>query len=182
MYEEKEIKYKKRKQEKKRMPKTKIKIKERKMKKKKNNYFNSVWENINWKELGIKLSLLMIIMILILYTITRVNKLLQKENAFLDENIENILDGTFKYYQNNALPKNIGDSSSFLLEEMKNLNLISDIKDDQDKYCDYINSYIILTKTNVDEYRLKVYLKCHEKDKNVEKIITCQEDNCSIKK
>lgn len=214
MYEEKEIKYKKRKKEKlprkkveikkkntpkkeeKSKPKKDIKIKnkntstkkevkkprQKKKAKKKESTFLLLISKINWKLLVMKLILLFIGMILVIFTISRIKKHHEKQNETFTNNISIISNATLEYFGNNPLPKNIGDSTSFILEEMKNLDLISEIKNEDNKFCNYLDSYIILTKTTEEEYRLKIYLKCPDKNKTVEEKMICTENNCSIKK
>lgn len=209
MYEEKEIKYKKRKKEKvlkekksknlvkkkksdnkknrnikKGITKKSLKIPKEKKEKLKKKQFTlpPIFTKIDYKLLFFKLSILAIMMMLIIFTIARIKKHHEKQNEILNANINTILNTTLLYYEKNSLPINIGDSSSFLLEEMKNLNLIHEIKDEDNKFCNYLDSYIILTKTANIEYRLKMYLKCPSKEKTIEEKIICQENHCTIKK
>lgn len=206
MYEEKEIKYKKRKKEKIQKEKMETKRKEQPKKeemkknnktkkeavKKKNKKTNKKKKNnsallllikkINWKLLAIKLILLFMSMMLVIFTISRIKKHHEKQNETFNNNISIISEASLEYFSHNPLPKNIGDSTSFILEEMKNLNLISEIKNEDNKFCNYLDSYIILTKTTNEEYRLKIYLKCPDKNKTIEEKMVCTENNCSIKK
>lgn len=204
MYDEKEIKYKKRKKEK--IPKEEMKIKRKKQpkneekrinnktkvikketkktnkKKKNNSALLLLLKKINWKSLALKLILLFISMILVIFTISRIKKHHEKQNETFNNNISIISNASLEYFNNNPLPKNIGDSTSFILEEMKNLNLITEIKNDENKFCNYLDSYIILTKMTNEEYRLKIYLKCPDKNKTIEEKMICSENSCTIKK
>lgn len=209
MYEEKEIKYKKRKKEK--IPKEKTETKRKKQpkneekneskknnktkkevvkketkktnkKKKNNSALLLLIKKINWRLLAIKLILLFISMMLVIFTISRIKKHHEKQNETFNNNISIISEASLEYFSYNPLPKNIGDSTSFILEEMKNLNLISEIKNEDNKFCNYLDSYIILTKTTNEEYRLKIYLKCPDKNETIEEKMICTENNCSIKK
>lgn len=188
MYEEKEIRYKKRNKEKKESEKIKI-DKEKKInttnkktKKKKAYVLPTILKKIDYKLLFFKLIILLLAMMLITFTIARIKKHHEKQNAILNQNINIIANATLVYFSNNTLPINIGDSTSFILEEMKNLNMISEIKDEEDKFCNYLDSFIILTKTALEEYHLKIYLKCSTNEKTSEEKIICSQNNCSIKK
>lgn len=156
--------------------------KEVKKEKKKDSAFFFLISKMNWKLLAIKLLILFITMMLVIFTISRIKKHHEKQNATFNSNISMIADATLKYFQNNPLPKNIGDSSSFILEEMKNLDLIDEIQNEENKFCNYLDSYIIFTKIDNQEYHLKMYLKCPNKEKIVKEKIICTENNCSIKK
>ncbi len=185
MYEEKEIKYKKRKidkQKKKNRNIPKMKIIEKKSKEKKNFQIPTILTKINYKLLLFKLLILLLSMILIIFTMVRLKKHNEQQNNKLNENMMIITNAILHYFENNTLPQNIGDSASFMLEEMKNLKLIDDIKDENNKYCNYLNSYIILTKTSEKEFRLKVDLKCSKKEKIQKTKILCNNEKCNIKK
>ncbi len=185
MYEEKENKLPKRKKE-------KSATKEKFIQKRKPIHFHVSFKNrfftnhpilskLNWRQIGTKLLILFIVIVLIIFTISRINKHQQKQEEILTTNIEKIITVAQTYFEANQKPQNIGDSSSLSLEELKNAQNIEEIKDNNNKYCDYLNSYIILTKTSNEEYRLKVYLKCSNKEKTKEETITCQTGKC-IKK
>jgi len=171
MYEEKEIKYKKRKTNKKNY-KTKKTI---------NIKIPNFVSKINWKQLLIRLLTLIIIMILIIFVISRINKNHQEKNIILNKNIDKIINATLKIYNSENLPYNIGDSSSLILEEIINQKLIKEIKDKNNKSCNTLDSYIIITKTTTKEFHLKVYLKCKNEETTIEKDLTC-ENTCILKK
>lgn len=160
-----------------------IKFKKTKRKKEKNIIIEipPIFFRINWKQLFIKLIILFSFMILLIFTISRIKIQYYKNNEIFENNINTIISATLKYFEKNELPNTVGTSSSLILEELRNKELLSDIKEN-DKFCNYINSYIIFTKVLDNEYRLKVYLKCPSKDKTLEKIIICNNNICSIKK
>ncbi len=216
MYEEKEIKYKKRKKESKKeqQPKPKVakeknvvkttptKKKEPISKKKKTTTIKTkpikkqtkkkkfefsitippIFKQIDYKLLFSKLGILLFIIFIIIFTISRIKKQQEKQFAVLNQNISTITNATLSYFNENPLPINIGDSTSFLLEEMKNLHYIGDIKDKEDKYCDTLDSFIILTKQKEDEYKLKIYLQCPKDKLQKEQIMVCTSNICTIKK
>lgn len=168
MYEEKEIKYKKRKKE-------TFKL-QKQSKRKKTDFFNK----IDWKQLSIKLIILILFMILIIFIISRISKNSKEKDTIINQNINTIITKTIKFYNNQNLPHNVGDSTSLLLDEMVQKNIIEVMKDKQGKTCDLNNSYIIITKITEQDYRLKVYLTCPKENKTIEKNINCAEE-CIIK-
>lgn len=117
----------------------------------------------------------------ITFIISRIGKHNNQKSSTFTNNMNEIINITLANYKQDQLPINIGDSTSFLLEELAEKNKMNDIKDKTGKSCDYLNSYIIITKTKEKEYRLKVFLKCSDQEKATEKIITC-ENTCTIKK
>lgn len=170
MYEEKEIKYKKRKINKKKFKTTKtINIKPP-------NFINK----INWKQILIKLLVLIIVMMLIIFITSRINKNYKEKNQVLNNNINKIIKATEKFYTNENLPHNIGDSNSLILEEMINNKLVDNIKDRDNNKCNTTDSYIIITKTTTTDYHLKVYLTCKSEEKTTEKDLICNK-TCKAK-
>lgn len=190
MYEEKEIKFKKVKRQKKKKKESKKKESKKKEKKtilitkekeKRNRPQINIPNTIDIKKIMLRLFTLVIVMMGIIFIISRIGKHNDQKNSTFTNNINEIINTTLTNYKQGQLPINIGDSTSFLLEELAEKNKMNDIKDKDGKSCDYINSYIILTKTKEKEYRLKVFLKCSDQEKTTEKILTC-EDTCTIKK
>lgn len=188
MYEEKEIKYQKRKKVKKtttfKLSKPDLSLK---------NILNSIinflddfyqshpiLQNINWKALITRFAIFFTAIFLILFTTSTINKKNYLQNSTFNNNIENISTATITYYQNNPLPKTIGESSSIILAELQKQDLIKEIKDHNNNPCDYLNSYTIITKTTSQEYRLKTYLKCSTKEKSIEEKVTCENNACQI--
>lgn len=183
MYEEKEIKYKKRKV-------TKSKETKKKTKKKNVNFeklskikikLPTFSENIKWKEIIIKLSVLILVMLLITFIISRINKSNIENSKVLDSNINNIKNAMINFYNPSNLPHNIGDSNSLILDELIEKEVIKEIKDSKNKSCDSLNSYVIITKTDDIDYRLKIYLSCKKEEKTKEYDLICF-DTCQIKK
>ena len=172
MYEEKEIKYKKRKPEKRKNFNLKKEVKIQTP-----NFIN----NINWKQLFIKLCILIIIMVLIIFIISRINKNNKEKNLILNNNINTLIESTLAYYNDENLPQNDGDSTSMLLDEMIKKKIVNEIKDKNNKECSHTDSYIIITKTNSDNYQLKVHLSCSKENITLEKELICTKD-CRIKK
>ncbi len=185
MYEEKKIKLKKRKKSKQIFPLTSKKTKKKKNIKITFSHLNifrnyTFLEKIDWKKLWIKLGILMLVMLLIIFTISRLNKYHKREDEIFNNNIAKVTKSTLKYFEENPLPINIGDSSSLLIDEMIKLEILDEVKE-KDKYCDYLNSYVIFTKVSSIEYRLKTYLDCPKKKKIVEQTITCENNHCETK-
>lgn len=142
----------------------------------------SILKKIDWKKLGIKLSMLFFCMLLLIFIVARLNKYQKTENEIFESNLDKLTKATAEYFISNPLPNNIGDSVSLVLKEMIELKLIDEVKNNHEKTCNKENSYIITTKTGKEEYHLKIYLECPEKKKVAEKKITCIDKHCIIKK
>ncbi len=139
---------------------------------------NSFLKKINWKLVITKLGILFLVIIFIMIIISRLNQYHKKEKEEFNQNIKKITDATLAYYGENKLPIHIGDSSSIILEEMIQLKKLEEIKE-KNKVCNYFSSYVIVTKIAQLEYRIKIYLKCPEKEKIIEKKFSCK-GQCKI--
>lgn len=119
-----------------------------------------------WKKLLFKLFTLFIFIFLFIFTISRLNKHAQNMEIMYNNNVMALKKYLYKFYNQNPLPKNIGDYSFLTLEKMDNAPLI-----DSQNTCDYTNSYIVVTKLNKEEYTLKIVLQCQKNPKITEEII-----------
>ena len=179
MYEEKEIKFKKRKSP--QLINKKINKNTKRNLPKLNINLPSYLNNIEWKKLIIKIGILIMIMLLITFIISRINKNNIKNKQFLENEIKTIINNTINYYNSNNLPHITGDSTSVVLEDLINQEVLEPIKNLKNKSCDVQNSYIIITKIADTEYRLKIYLTCQKEEITKETELTCF-DSCQIKK
>lgn len=132
---------------------------------KEHNLYSEILTTIHWFNLLKKLAILLLSIILIIFTISRINKFNQKK-AFSDQNLTLLKDSLYNYYKNQPLPKNTGDSFSLTLEQMQKLEIVSEFKD-----CDSLNSYTILTKTKTNEFLLKIHLICPNSQNTLEEKI-----------
>ncbi len=177
MYDEKEIKYKKRK---KKTTKNKINLK-----KIPNINFNwntiipPIVKKINYKQLSLRLSLLLLVMMSVIFLLSRINKQNTQINEKFDENIMLITNAVIESLEEKDLPINIGNSVFFTLNEIKT-DLFHEIKDENNDLCNIEESYINITKTAEMEYTLKIYLKCPKKEKIIEQKLFCTASNCKI--
>ena len=136
---------------------------------KNNTLYSELLSNINWYDLIKKLTILLLSIIIIIFTISRINKYNQKK-AFSYENLTLLKNSLYDYYKNQPLPKNNGDSISLTLEQMEKLEIVKEIKE-KNELCDPLNSYTILTKTSTNEYKLKIHLICPYSNNTLEEKI-----------
>lgn len=175
MYDEKEIQINK--------PK-KIK-KEKRKTLKKFSIDLSIFKKINWKALLIKILIAFAVMILIIFTISRINKSTKPNTTLVEapnDNLTYLTSTILNYYNLKKLPKNNGDSISMIFREMLDFNIIREIKpNDNDNY-DVENSYIIVTKETDEYFKLRINLKWTTNELSLTQIFTCNEKNCTLKK
>lgn len=181
MYEEKEINYNKRKIDKSLRKNNNINKPKKAKKVSKNNQRLTIYNKINWKSIIKRLFILFIIMALLIFIISRINKKEQNKISVKEENMNTVINSSLNFLNEKYLPKNIDDSTSYILEELLEKNLLTPLRNEEGKACDYLKSYIIVNKINDNSYKLKVHLVCQEEEENAEKQITCSE-NCTIEK
>ncbi len=88
-------------------------------------------------------------------------------NGYLSNYINNInlmKEAGFEYFQGTNLPEKIGTSKEITLQEMIDSKLLVEFYDENNKVCDTKNSYIKTTKQLDNEYAMKVYLSCDDKE------------------
>ncbi len=139
-------------------------------KQKKNSaLYSELLTNINWNDLIKKLTILLLSIIIIIFTISRINKY-SHNKIVASENLTMLKNSIYNYLKNQPLPKNTGDSFSLTLEQMQKLEIINEIKE-KNVLCDTLNSYTILTKINANEYNLKIHLICPNSNNTLEENI-----------
>ena len=127
--------------------------------------------NFITKILLISLLAIAIIILLVLIFPTKGNFNSLYDSIFRN-NINTMRDAGEKYFTNERLPKNVGDSEKITLRELESRNLILPFKDKNGKSCNVDKSYIKVTK-NDTEYEMKVYLKCDGEDAYIIEYLGC---------
>ncbi len=130
-----------------------------------NNNGNSVW-SLLLRILIIFLCVLLEIWIISKFIGSKGNK---NDGVVFNDNLNTFHLASEKYFfVENNLPQNINDSITISLKELNNKNLISELKDYQNKTCngDTSSSYATLTKTNI-AYELVIKLTCNSEQKEV---------------
>ena len=104
-------------------------------------------------------------------------KILIKDN----DNLTYLTNTILEYYNTKKLPKKVGDSISMIFQEMRDFNIIKEIKPNEAENYDLRNSYIIITKEDED-FKFKINLKWCNNELTFTQYITCTEKNCTLKK
>ncbi len=84
-------------------------------------------------------------------------------SQIFQDNIDKMKEAAIKYYTDERLPKEVGDSDTMTLSDMIGKKLIIALIDKNNKACDVEKSYVKITKLD-EEYILKVNLKDSEKE------------------
>ena len=92
---------------------------------------------------------------------------LERLSVLYDEifanNVARMKDAAIGYFTNERMPKVVGESKKLTLQEMYDLHLVLKMKDKDGKACDVKKSYVEMKKYT-EEYRLKVNLRCGDKE------------------
>ena len=115
--------------------------------------------SVNWKDLIIKIILVVLFIFLLFWIIPRPNL-----NPFYDRifnaNIQTMQLTARNHYTVDRLPNNIGDSKSMTLQEMLNNKMILPFVDRDGNTCNTQESFIKVTKTGEQEFSLRIQLSC----------------------
>jgi hypothetical protein len=121
--------------------------------------------------------ILIIIFIFLLIWLFPMPDLKPLNNQIFSDNLDRMKDVAKSYYTVERLPKNVNDSKRMTLQEMIDNHLIMPLMDSNGKYCSTKSSYIEITKLE-DEYVIKVYLSCSDKQDYIIEHFGCY-DICS---
>ena len=113
----------------------------------------------NWKNIFIKVALLILIIILIIWLIPNKSNNPLYDKIFND-NIQTMKEAARNYYTIDKLPVNVGESTKLTLQEMLDKHMLLEFRDKNNDTCSTTESYVQVTKTGDKEYVLKVQLSC----------------------
>lgn len=113
----------------------------------------------NWKNIFIKVALLILIIILIIWLIPNKSNNPLYDKIFND-NIQTMKEAARNYYTIDKLPLNVGETSKLTLQEMLDKHMLLEFRDKNNNFCSTTESYVQVTKTGDKEYVLKVQLSC----------------------
>lgn len=113
------------------------------------------------KDLLIRL-ILIVIFIFLLIWLFPMPDLKPLNNQIFADNLDRMKDVAKSYYTVERLPKDINESKKMTLKYMIDNKLILPLMDSNGNYCSEDDSYIQITKLE-DEYVIKVYLSCSDK-------------------
>ena len=122
-------------------------------------------EDFPYKNFLLKFIIIIIVVAILVCIVTAISKKNQNiepegyTDEIFSENLEKMKEHAIKYYNENNIPNEVGESSKLTLEKMISLKAITPIKDKDNKLCDNKKSYVKLTKKD-KEYQLKVNLFC----------------------
>jgi len=124
----------------------------------------------NWISVFIKLLLIILILVVIFWLIIRIkdSKSTKTNTTTITDteynnNLDNMKNGSLKYFDNDNLPTEVGSSKKITLKELLSKNLVNDYSN----VCDGDNSYAEATKTTDEEYTLRVSLTCGDKSNSI---------------
>lgn len=117
---------------------------------------------INWKSLLFKLVILLAVVFLVMLLISVVKK--KDNNKKVESNFKtnfSYMQTTAKdYFKGSKLPTNINGRKKVTLRELIEENAIIEFKDQNNKACDMVESFIEATKVSDTDYRIKTKLTC----------------------
>lgn len=123
---------------------------------------NNVKINIDWKSLILKVVLVILAILLIIW-IFPMPKLDTFYNKVYNDNLNTMKEAAENYFTADKLPTNTGSSVTIKLQDMLDKKLVTNFTDKNNNTCNASNSYAQATKTENDNYVLKVQLACDEK-------------------
>ena len=123
---------------------------------------NNVKLKIDWKNLILKLILVVLVVLLIIW-IFPMPKLDTFYNKVYNDNLNTMKEASENYFVADKLPSKTGDSVTIKLQDMLDKKLVTNFTDKNNNQCSNTNSFATVTKTDNSNYVLKVQLSCDEK-------------------
>ena len=130
------------------------------------------------KDLIIKIVLIVICLLIIIFLVFKVKNLNNKGNnnnnnsnspvLVFNNNIEMLRNaGEDYFFTKRNMPKEVGDTVTVSIKELKNGNYVTDVLDYDGGKCGYNTSYVSVTK-NSNDYLMKINLVCSSMEDSVE--------------
>ena len=127
---------------------------------------------INWKDILIKIILLILFILLLLWLFPRADLDVFYDQVYTN-NIKTMKEAARNYYTVDRLPANVGDQTSMTLKEMVDNKMIIRFTDRDGNVCDENSSGIEITKISDSEYSMKVELNCGDQKDYILETIGC---------
>ena len=124
-------------------------------------YEDDIKVRVDWKNLLIKLVLIILAVLLIIWFFP-MPKLDTFYNKIYNENLESMKKVSENYFVGNKLPEATGSTVTLKLQDMLDKKLITSFTDKNNNECSTTNSFAQVTKTEDNNYVLKVQLSCDE--------------------
>lgn len=132
---------------------------------------------INWKELIIKMVILLFVVFVILWIISFINRKNTPKASNLNDNLKLMQTAANEYFVGSKLPVSINGKKKITLREMFDAKLLIEFKDQDKKSCDVNSSFAEATKINDTDFTIKVKLVCNKGTSYViDKITIAKED------
>ena len=127
---------------------------------------------INWKDVLVKIILLILFILLLVWIFPRPNMSVFYDSVYRD-NVNTMRESARNYYTIDRLPKSVGEQTSMTLKEMVDNHLLIRFTDKNGKTCDESTSKVEVTKSSDSEYTLKVVLNCGDTKDYILETIGC---------
>ena len=122
---------------------------------------------INWKDILIKLIMLILFVIILLLLFPKANLDVFYDNVY-SNNVNTMKEAARNYYTVDRLPSNVGDKTSMTLKEMVDNHMLIRFTDKDGKTCDGESSYVTAVLEGVDDnYKTSIWKDIIEKIEQV---------------
>ncbi len=135
-------------------------------------YSNERGSGINLKDIVAKLVFLALFVLLLLWLFPKVPNMIPFYSNVFRENISYMQNAAKSHFTTDKLPKNIGETIEFKLQDMIEQNLILPFVDEDGNSCNVYRSYVSMTK-NENDYTLKINLSCNNKEDFIVETLGC---------
>ena len=143
-------------------------------------YEDNVKVKIDWKKIILRLILIVLFVLLIIWLFP-MPKLDSFYSKVYNDNLNTMKEASENYFTEDKLPTNTGSSVTLKLQEMLDKKLVTSFTDKNNNECSTTNSYAQVTKTENNNYVLKVQLSCDDKTDYILENLTTTKTSSSSK-
>ena len=142
-------------------------------------YEETVIKKRSWKTIIFKIVVIILVLLIAFFLfrslINKDGKNTNTGNTFAT-NFQNLKKVAEKYYTDEKLPANVGDTNKVTLKELISEKYIDNLKDSKGNSCSPTNSFAEMKKTASNKYSLKVQLTCDDEQNYIISTITKEEN------
>ncbi|MBR1413746.1 MAG: InlB B-repeat-containing protein [Bacilli bacterium] len=143
-------------------------------------YDETVVKKRSWKSIIFKIVVIILVLLIAFFLfrslINKDDKTTSNNGNTFATNFQNLKKVSEKYYTDDKLPTEIGDTNKVTLKELIEQKYIDNLKDSKGNSCSPTNSFAEMKKTASNKYSLKVQLTCDDEQNYIISTITKEEN------
>ncbi len=145
-------------------------------------YRDNEKHSFNWLKIFLRVLIAFLLLLLCIKVISIIvsNQEIKKTNNVLQENLRVLDDVAKRYFKDDILPAEAGESVKVSVSHLIDTEAIDELKDEKGISCNYDKSFIQITRLD-SEYQIKSYLDCNGNTDYMNSFVEIKKANVTIK-